>query len=80
MVSEIRILSENKWDCSPQPLEGLAKNKIDLQSKKEKWKFFGFFFLVTLNSLWFGQFLNKYRTDGWIGDSTFQAVNAIIHT
>lgn len=30
MTSEMRILSENNWDCSLQPLEGLAENKIDL--------------------------------------------------
>lgn len=31
----MRILSENKWDCSLQPLEGLAGNKIDLEGKKK---------------------------------------------
>lgn len=36
MISEMKILSENKWDCSPQPLEGLVENKIDVEGKKKK--------------------------------------------
>lgn len=73
MISEMRTLSENKWDCSPQHLEGLAENKIGLKGKKKSRSYYIFF--VKLKSLGFSQFMNKCRTEGRMVDSIFQAVH-----
>lgn len=43
MISEMRTLSENKWYCSAQPLEGLARNKINLEGKNKSKSYFFFF-------------------------------------